>query len=877
MTPNLARNAAGADAAPPKSIFPSAMGAALFVLVSLGVAGVALYFDTSVNRVFDVPKAVALKSLAGGAGLAWLVWASIVPIRWSAARIFAAPVIALALVTVVSTVLSIDVQTSIHGVYERQFGLHGYLGCVGLYFVVATTLRGRRGAILALTVLALLGALIGAYAFLQSWGHDPWPFFRKPDDKVYSFLGNATFAGNALALIFPITTLAALTGAHRASGLLPARWVPPFLAGTAVILGLLILPTWLATAGLQPRDYASSAVQSAKVVLRLSFLLGAGSFVAALGLGSWGPAWFRLGSPDLRRSADAFAAGAMGACALLILLGLYATRTRGAWVGTAAAVFAACVFLPLLFRDAPSKMRGALGVSGGGVGLGFLLILAIAVSDSTAGRTIRSIPAAFQPGRSDFGKGQGTRPYLWLESFRVFTEHGDTLARQYEDAEDRAAAVKGPVLDAMPFFASEPPSASSRSFDTAWRSISVWLFGIGIETYRYAFMSHKSKRLEELDPMTNHDNPHNNYLYVLASLGVVGLLAYLWLLGQLLTRAFLRFLDTRLPRWERALAFGVVLSFFSYAVYSIAGFDSVACSVFLYYLLGATAVLFSPEEGGAEATLPEWLAGHAQTLSSSLRQVLREGLGGARTRILELPRVEPSKSSGATGVAWVFVIVSGLLYAHAAWSGLTIFQAEEAFSSGGRTLEDKVGGIKRAIRLSPHESYYRQSLGSTYARAAGQYRQQAQRFRQGARQASPTDPRREKLMRSAQAAESKAEVATQRAEVALMAALTHAWAPENIYISLFQAQYGLGRDREAERALERALRHSPHLGAVRANLAALKMARGAWEEALVDCKWVVEEDRKSALAHRTCGKALLELGRLDEAAEHLTMARRLQP
>jgi hypothetical protein len=279
-------------------------------------------------------------------------------------------------------------------------------------------------------------------------------------------------------------------------------------------------------------------------------------------------------------------------------------------------------------------------------------------------RTIFSIPHAFNPEHTVYGQGQGTRRYLWSESPRVLFEHRLTLARQDRDQQDLIAHVPD-----------TEPRANRE--DSVLRQALVWPFGIGIETYRYAFMSHKSKKLEALDPMTNHDNPHNNYLYILASCGILGLLSYLWLLSRLISTAWKRFMCDRAPlisgegaiveriseqessvrletpfarelgpflteahpgltaqvegtktlilggmpkeqinallesarfprtsgRAERALAFGVVTSFISYAVYSIAGFDSVACSVFLYFLLGCAAVLFSPAEDEEPRTI----------------------------------------------------------------------------------------------------------------------------------------------------------------------------------------------------------------------------------------------------------------------------------
>lgn len=832
-------------------LFGDATEGVLFLLVVAAVALVALFFQSTVSRVFDVPKALALKTLAGGTFLVWLGVALIGPgIRWRSASVFAAPVAALTGAFALSTVFSIDVQTSWYGVYERQFGLQGFLACVGIFFVAATCLASKRGAVLGLVVIALLGGMVGAYAVLQANGHDPWPFFREPHNKVYSTLGNATFAGNSLALIFPVMVLTSLVGTvHTVK---EGSHVLAWGLGILLTLFLMVGLGYLAAHGLSATEMGASALR-AQSALRFGFFLSALTVVVALGFGSQGPVWLRLESEGARRFADALAAGAMVACAILVALGLLYTRTRGAWVGTFVATGCGLVLAPRLVAHRP-RLQTRVTIGGGVALLAGAVFVAFfaATSDNYLAKTIRSIPKDLNPMEQDCGKGQCTRPYLWYESFRVFTEHDDTLRRIYEDEDDRAAVVQGSDLEKLPYLPAEARTDGQRSFDTAWRTISVWFFGIGIETYRYAFMSHKSKRLEELDPMTNHDNPHNNYLYVLASLGPVGLLAYLWLLWSLLRQSFLRFWRTEYAPWERGVALGVVLSFLSYAVYSLAGFDSVACSVFFYLLLGVAAVLFEPSYGQKRAPLSEWVI-------PSSRAGLRPVFAGGLALILGVPLVST------------------------VFSGYTIHSAEKSFAKDiarGKQpgLEQRLSNIKEAIEMSPWESHYKQVLGSSYSQAAQRWLQGSRKMLQVARQSQSTDPQKaQKALSKAQQLQRSADLYARYGEISLMAALEHAWAPENIFISLFQLKYALGDDRGAERALERALRHSPHLGAVRANLAALKASRKAWDEAIVDCEWVMEVDQRSHLAFRTCGQAYLEKGELDRAFELLNQARRLVP
>ncbi|MBX2811811.1 MAG: O-antigen ligase family protein [Myxococcales bacterium] len=807
----------------------------LFIGSTLVVFGVALFFDLSVNRVFDVPKAMVLKTCGGGLAAMWLIVALYGrSVYWRSAAPLLVPVVGLVGSVIVSTALSIDFPTSLYGVYERQFGLQGFLASVGLFFLVATTTTHRRTALLGLAALALVGGMLGAYAFLQSQGHDPWTFFREPHNKVYSFLGNATFAGNALALIFPVvvvSSITALTTTYHQSERID-HWGAGVLLGFLGLVSLLVVPGYYAAADLS----ASAVGTTAQAYLRFGYLVAAVLFFGSMGLGSMGLSDLRYPDAPRRRFADAIAVGGGVGCTSLIAIGLVVTRTRGAWVAVALTMTLGVLLLPYIWSDKP-KFRRQLFIWG----YSSLLVMAVGLvgyaysSTSILAYTIRSIPEAFDTSKN-LGKGQGTRPYLWMESFRVLTEHNDTLSRIYEDEQDLAEYVLGPELIDLPFETKGDRSEMVRAWDRSWRNLSVWFFGIGIETYRYAFMSHKSKRLEELDPMTNHDNPHNNYLYVLASFGWVGLFAYLWLLFRIFSLCFTELKAVGRERWERTLIFGILLSFVSYLIYSVAGFDSVACSVFFYYLLGLASYFLRPNSKAA---------------SSSGKKI-------SKMRLLATKYLSAIKVTS--------ILLVGPLLLHAAYSGWRLYRAERAFTGYGSAFvarnDDfgyRVGSIMQAITLAPHESYYKQSLGMYFLQLSREYMSEA------------------KDVPGKTGAAIQARSMAKMSELSLLAALDHAWAPENIYITLFQVYYGAGQTERAEWALERALRHSPHLGAVRANLAALKLQRKAYHEALVDCRWVLEVDKRSKLAFQICGQALLETKNYKEAKSMLTRAQKVLP
>ncbi|MEM1025572.1 MAG: hypothetical protein AAF627_09310 [Myxococcota bacterium] len=810
-----------APAAPPSpTLDRPELAALLLALVAFAtVALVALYFSREVNRIFDVPKAFVLK-LGGCACLAgWLVLALTKGVRFAPTRVFALPVFALLGVVGLSTLTSIDPWMSFNGVYERQFGFQGYLACAGLFFAVSAGLRGRAGAMLGFGFLAVIGGMVGTYARVQGVGRDPLGFFQGPNNKVFSFLGNATFAGNSLALLFPLASILAVLALGHALGSrkdedsdAPSGLrVLACCFGLFAVLVLQLLPT------LTPLEDAG---------YRFCLVLSVGVPLGAVLFGSWGPASTRLRSAAGRRVADAVLSGALLACAMGVVLGLVHTRTRGAWVGSAAAVVGGLVLLPGLFSEDRRRLVVIRVVCWGLLFSGLVLGTIWAVKgDDLYARTVRSIPAAFDPESVKYGAGQGTRPYLWLESPRVLSRHEETMARMRRDLAHYERVLAGAELGPVPLPELGPDDAPR----PGWRSAAVWLTGIGIETYRYAFMSHKSKRLEALDPMTNHDNPHNNYLYLLASLGVLGLLSYIWLLSTIVFHGARTFMDKSRRRTDRALAFGLLTSFVSYSVYSIAGFDSVACSVFLFFMLGAAAVLFVEEDD----------------------------------EVLRLNQFLP----GSKPVATLLVVVGCALCGVTMFRARQVLRAERAFV-GADAESRRLDGVERveaAIRINPNESYYRQNLGQIYTqRASGALRQAVQLRRKG-------DPERSSQY------EAKALELRRKAEVALMSALNHAWAPENIFISAFQLYNQFGMSADAEDALARTLEHSPHLAPIRASLAGLQLQLGKLEDAEANCSWALEVNRKNDRAHVVCARVAIQEGRFDQAEHHLKRALKFRP
>jgi tetratricopeptide (TPR) repeat protein len=207
-------------------------------------------------------------------------------------------------------------------------------------------------------------------------------------------------------------------------------------------------------------------------------------------------------------------------------------------------------------------------------------------------------------------------------------------------------------------------------------------------------------------------------------------------------------------------------------------------------------------------------------------------------------------------------IAGALLGLHTIYRAHVTRSAEQTFVADGSTLDDRIEAIQRAIKLNPNESYYQQQLGSMLGDMARQLRRAAQQSSDPAKQRPFLDRANQKI---------------NEAEVAIYASLPHAWAPENIFISLFTLYYQRGQLAAAEAALERALEHSPHLGPVRANLAVLKVERGAFKEAMADVEWVLEVEPNNTLALKTGGRAALGLGDYARARALLEGAKTKEP
>jgi O-antigen ligase len=226
---------------------------------------------------------------------------------------------------------------------------------------------------------------------------------------------------------------------------------------------------------------------------------------------------------------------AFGLALLVQTAGVLFSLTRGAWIGYLAGLLVFIVILLGLSDKENRKYHLKLILAG------LALLLAISVG------TILIFSDFFVPriiGLLQLKGTAATRLILWQETLRFFwvnTIHGE-------------------------------------------------VFGVGLDAFRRAFMPFKPLHLSQLEPNVNYDDPHNNYLGVLAKMGAVGFLAWIaiWFLAA---RSIFRLFKQGLSNDERVFLAGLTAGLLAYAVNTLTIFDTAVSMALFYVFLGLVVSL----------------------------------------------------------------------------------------------------------------------------------------------------------------------------------------------------------------------------------------------------------------------------------------------
>jgi hypothetical protein len=177
-----------------------------------------VFFNIYSSRIFEPDKIALLRSLALVALAAWLVkllvqnrtvWSGLAPGQSRLAYLlrvpFVAPALALGLVYILSTILSVTPWVSLWGSYQRLQGTYTLFAYLVMFGVVAANLRRRAQVERLITTLILTSLPISLYGVLQRYGLDPIPWGGDVTTRSTSTLGNSIFLAAYLIMVFPLT------------------------------------------------------------------------------------------------------------------------------------------------------------------------------------------------------------------------------------------------------------------------------------------------------------------------------------------------------------------------------------------------------------------------------------------------------------------------------------------------------------------------------------------------------------------------------------------------------------------------------------------------------------------------------------------------
>jgi tetratricopeptide (TPR) repeat protein/O-antigen ligase len=182
-----------------------------------------LFYNIYSSRIFEPDKLTLLRSLALVILAAWVIKLieersapggrpvlSRTGLREILSTPLVAPVLALAVLYVLSTLFSVTPRISLWGSYQRLQGTYTTLSYLVIFAAVAANLR-RRAQVERILSAAILASLpVSFYGILQRYGLDPIPWGGDVSRRIASNMGNSIFVAAYLIMVFPLTVTRAV-------------------------------------------------------------------------------------------------------------------------------------------------------------------------------------------------------------------------------------------------------------------------------------------------------------------------------------------------------------------------------------------------------------------------------------------------------------------------------------------------------------------------------------------------------------------------------------------------------------------------------------------------------------------------------------------
>jgi len=181
------------------------------------VVAVPLFFNIYTARTFEPDKLTLLRSIVTVMLLAWLVKLLEEGGQVEAERPFGErfkawlkqpmvlPALTILLVYIVSTALSLSPLVSLWGSYQRLQGSYTFISYMVIFAMMAMNMSSHEQVDRFVTTVILASVPVALYGIIQHNGLDPLPWAGNVTRRVASNMGNAIFVSSYMIMIVPLT------------------------------------------------------------------------------------------------------------------------------------------------------------------------------------------------------------------------------------------------------------------------------------------------------------------------------------------------------------------------------------------------------------------------------------------------------------------------------------------------------------------------------------------------------------------------------------------------------------------------------------------------------------------------------------------------
>ena len=180
------------------------------------VVAVPLFFNIYTARTFEPDKLTLMRSIVTVMILAWLIKLLEEGLQSNGGTVgervkrwfkqpMALPTALIVLAYLISTALSITPHVSFWGSYQRLQGTYTFISYVIIFALMAANMTTRRQVDRFITTVIIASVPVALYGIIQHNGLDPLPWAGDVTKRVASNMGNAIFVSSYLIMIVPVT------------------------------------------------------------------------------------------------------------------------------------------------------------------------------------------------------------------------------------------------------------------------------------------------------------------------------------------------------------------------------------------------------------------------------------------------------------------------------------------------------------------------------------------------------------------------------------------------------------------------------------------------------------------------------------------------